>query len=102
MFDKEFNELLKYYINVYSINQSLEVYFIEAYRELLKVKNCNLNPKDRYFIQKAKKIKIDVLHTNIIFNNLKKNTNLTYSEIYPFWETLVSVLEVDILNPKSL
>ena len=102
MFDKEFNDLLKYYINVYSINQELEVFFIEAYNELLKVKNCNLNPKVRYFIKKAKKLKIDVLHTNIIFNNLKKNTNLTYSEIYPFWETLVSILEVDILNPKSL
>ena len=102
MFDKEFHELLKYYISVYSINQDLEVYFIEAYNELLKVKNCDLNPKDRYFIQKAKKLKLDVLHTNIIFNNLKKNTNLTYSEIYPFWETLVSVLNVDILNPKSL
>ena len=83
---------------MYSINQELEVFFIEAYNELLKVKNCNLNQKDRYFIQKAKKIKIDVLHTNIIFNNLKKNTNLTYSEIYPFWKTLVSSLYVDILN----
>ena len=87
---------------MYSINQYLELNLIEAYKELIKIKNCNLNPKDRYFIQKAKKIKIDVLHTNIIFNNLKKNTNLTYSEIYPFWETLVSILEVDILNPKSL
>lgn len=102
MYDKKFNDLLKYYISVYNINQNLEVYFIEAYNELLKVKNCKLNPKDRYFIQKAKKLKIDVLHTNAIFNNLKKNTNLTYSEIYPFWETLVSVLNIDILNPKSL
>ena len=102
MYDKEFNELLKYYISVYDINQNLEVYFIEAYNELLKVKNCNLNPKDRYFIQKAKKLKLDVLHTNIIFNNLKKNTNLTYSVLCPFWETLVSVLNIDILNPKSL
>ena len=38
MFNKEFNELLKYYISVYSINQELEVYFVEAYNELLKVK----------------------------------------------------------------
>ena len=102
MFDKEFNELLKYYISVYKINQDLEVYFIEVYNELIKIKNCNLNPKDRYFIQKAKKLKLDVLNTNIIFNNLKKNTNLTYSVLCPFWETLVSILEVDILNPKSL
>lgn len=102
MYDKEFNNLLRYYISVYSINQDLEVYFVEAYNELLKVKNCNLNPKDRYFIQKAKKLKLDVLHTNIIFNSLKKNTNLTYSALCPFWETLVSILNIDILNPKSL
>ena len=92
MYDKEFNDLLKYYIDVYDIDRSLEAHFIKAYEELSLLpkkegKNKNYSSKS-------------ILEAKRVFKELLDSTNLSYQTLIPFWESLVSLLNIEATNPK--
>ena len=92
MYDKEFNDLLKYYIDVYNIDRSLEVHFIKAYEELSLLPKRVGNNKN--YSSKS------VIEAKRVFKELFDSTNLSYQTLIPFWESLVSLLNIEATNPK--
>ena len=92
MYDKEFKDLLKYYISVYQVDKSLEIYFIKAYEDLSLLPKKVGNNKN--YSSKS------VLEAKIVFKELLDSTSLSYQTLIPFWESLVSLLNIEATNPK--
>ena len=92
MYEKDFEVLLKYYIDVYNIDGDLKPHFIKAYKELSHLpkkegKNKNYSSKS---VSEAKRV----------FKELLNSTNLSYQTLIPFWESLVDLLNIEATNPK--